>query len=305
MAQSKIQKYTRPLHINGMDGRQLRLPAPAGKKQEILLLYGHHASIERMSGLAQVLNTHGAVTLPDLPGFGGMDSFYKISEKPTLDNYADYLASLIKLYYKRRKFTIIATSFSVPLVIYTLQKYPELNKKVKGFVSLAGFVHRDDFVFNFREYWGLRTLGLIFSRRIPAFLFRHIALTKPVISMCYRLVAGSHSKMKDADVLELKKRIAFEVKLWQMNDVRTRAETYSLMLTLDVCKGGTVNVPAYHITTAEDRYFDHGIVAQHLHVIFPELEVIPSDIPNHVPTIIATAKEAEVYIPKRIRTVLG
>lgn len=288
-----------------MDGRQLRLPAPSGKKQEILLLYGHHASIERMSGLAQVLNTHGAVTLPDLPGFGGMDSFYKIGEKPTLDNYADYLASLIKLYYKRRKFTIIATSFSVPLVVYTLQKYPDLSKKVRSFVSLAGFVHRDDFVFNYREYWGLRTLGFVFSRRLPAFLFRHIALTKPVISTAYRLVAGSHSKMKDADVLELKKRIAFEVKLWQMNDVRTRAETYTLMLTLDVCNGGTVNVPAYHITTAEDRYFDHEIVAQHLHVIFPQLEVIPSDIPNHVPTIIATAKEAEVYIPKRIRTVLG
>ncbi len=305
MAQSKIQKYTRPLHINGMDGRQLRLPAPSGKKQEILLLYGHHASIERMSGLAQVLNSHGAVTLPDLPGFGGMDSFYKIGEKPTLDNYADYLASLIKLYYKRRKFTIVAMSFSVPLVIYTLQKYPELSKKVKGFVSLAGFVHRDDFTFNFREYWGLRTLGFVFSRRIPAFLVRHTLLTRPVITASYRLVAGSHAKMKDADALELKKRIAFEVGLWQMNDVRTRMKTYSVMLTIDACKSGSVNVPAYHITTAEDRYFDHAIVEQHLRVIFPTLEVIPSKIANHAPTIIATAKEAEVYIPKRLRAVLG
>ena len=38
-----------------------------------------------------------------LPGLGGMDSFYSIGLKPSLDNMADYVASFIKLSYKRKK----------------------------------------------------------------------------------------------------------------------------------------------------------------------------------------------------------
>src|SRR5581483_6795608 len=75
--------YIVPLNMNGLQGRMLHLPAPAGRKREILLLYGHHSSLERWWGIAQVLNRYGAVTMPDLPGFGGMDSLYKIGRKPS------------------------------------------------------------------------------------------------------------------------------------------------------------------------------------------------------------------------------
>jgi pimeloyl-ACP methyl ester carboxylesterase len=116
-ASHKIKKHIAPLHVNGLNGRLLRLPAPKNKNREILLLYGHHSSLERMSGFAEVMNRYGAVTMPDLPGFGGMDSFYKIGEKPTLDNYADYLASIIKLRYKRRRVTIVGMSFAFPIIL--------------------------------------------------------------------------------------------------------------------------------------------------------------------------------------------
>ena len=65
--------YIVPLNINGLDGRLLHMPAPEGKSKnmEILFIYGHHSSIERWWGVVQVLNRYGAVTMPDLPGFGG------------------------------------------------------------------------------------------------------------------------------------------------------------------------------------------------------------------------------------------
>lgn len=304
MVHAQARKYINALHVNGMDGRLLRMHAPKGKKREILLLYGHHSSLERMLGIAEVLHGYGGVTMPDLPGFGGMDSFYKIGEKPTLDNYADYLASLIKLNYKRRRFTIIAMSFSVPLVIRMLQKYPELARKTDFFVSIAGFAHRDDFTFSRREYWGLRILAAISSKRIPAALFRGLVLNKPVLNVVYSSVSNTHKKMKDAKTAaELARRIAFETNLWKINDVRTRTKTMTMMLTLDVCNQ-KVATPAYHVATTADRYFDHTIVEQHMHIIFDNLEVIPSEIPNHAPTVIATAKEALPYIPKRLRDIL-
>ncbi|MGI9028234.1 MAG: hypothetical protein ACR2FM_05360 [Candidatus Saccharimonadales bacterium] len=306
MTNAQAEKFISNLHINGMDGRLLRMPAPnKTKKRHIMLLYGHHASLERMFGIAEVLNEHGTVMMPDLPGFGGMDSFYKIGEKPTLDNYADYLASLIKLQYKRRRVTIVAMSFSVPLVIKTLQKYPELARRVELFVSISGFAHRDDFMFSKWEYWGLRSLSAVFSRRLGAALMAHVVLTAPVLRLTYSSVSKSHTKMKTAESpVELKRRIDFEVNLWKINDVRTRFSTMGMMLTLDVCSQ-KINVPACHVTATTDRYFDHRIVEQHMLIIFNKLELIPSDMANHAPTIIAKAKEARPYIPKRLRKLLS
>lgn len=269
------------------------------------MLYGHHASIERLFGLADVLNRYGTVTVPDLPGFGGMDSFYKIGEKPTLDNYADYLASLMKMYYKRRRVTVIAMSFSVPIVVRMMQKYPELAKRIDIFVSIAGFVHKDDFKFDRKTYVGLRLLSTVFSNRFTAIFMKKIILTRPVITTTYKMVSSRHSKMKNAETdTELNRRIDFEVGLWKMNDLRTRMVTMNMMFKMDVCDS-KIAVPAYHITAAADRYFDNEVVKQHLHVIFDKLEVVETDMPNHAPSIMATAKEAAPYIPKRIRTVLN
>ncbi len=305
MTNTRFNRYISALHVNGMNGRLLRMPAKNNKKRQIFLLYGHHASLERMYGLAEVLNHHGMVTMPDLPGFGGMDSFYKIGQKPTLDAYADYLASLIKLYYKRRRVTIVAMSFSVPLIIRTLQKYPELAKKVDMVVSIAGFARYDDFIFSRKMKFGLSMIAYALSFRSAAWIMKHVFLTKPVIRVAYLMAGNRHSKMKDAiDRAERDRRIDFEVGLWKMNDVRTRGSTMNLMFNIDVCTA-QIKVPAYHVSTSEDRYFDHATVEQHLRIVFDKLEIVPSTMGAHAPTIVATAKEAEPYIPKRLRIVLG
>lgn len=303
MSNLKIKKYITELHVNGLNGRILRLPAQKKRNREILLLYGHHASIERMSGFAEVMSRYGAVTMPDLPGLGGMDSFYKIGEKPTLDNYADYLAAIVKLRYKRRRCTIVAMSFAFPLVVRMLQKYPELESKVDILVSTVGFVHYQDFKFNKLQYWALRGLGRLGSYRFISFALKKLLLRESVIRASYKLVEDRHSKLFDADEAERRKRIDFEVKLWKMNDLRTRLYTMNLMLRLNVC---TMQLPtnAYHVAPDFDRYFDNHVVEQHMRVIFEKFEIIPTSMPAHAPSIIATAKDAAPYVPPKLRRVL-
>jgi pimeloyl-ACP methyl ester carboxylesterase len=96
------KNYIAPIDINNLKGRCLNLPNKSSSRK-ILFIYGHHSSLERWWGLMQALNEYGDVTMPDLPGFGGMDSFYKIGKKPTLDNMADYLKKFIKQHYKEEK----------------------------------------------------------------------------------------------------------------------------------------------------------------------------------------------------------
>ncbi len=304
VASHKIKNHIAPLHVNGLNGRLLRLPAPKNKNREILLLYGHHSSLERMSGFAEVMNRYGAVTMPDLPGFGGMDSFYKIGEKPTLDNYADYLASIIKLRYKRRRVTIVGMSFAFPIIVRTLQKYPELESKVDILVSTVGFVHYQDFKFGPINYWALRGIGWLGSFRSTSYVIKKLLLRGPFIRATYNMVKDKHSKLFDANETERKKRIDFEVQLWKMNDLRTRMFTIHMMMKLDVC---TAQLPTktYHVAPDYDRYFDNHTVEQHMRVIFENFEVVPTKMPAHAPSIIASAKDAMPYVPLRLRRLLS
>src|SRR3954467_13947355 len=130
MAKRKIgaADYILPLNINGLQGRMLRAPSNTNKKREILLVYGHHAALERWWSLVENLVQYGNVTMPDLPGFGGMESFSKINTKPTIDNFADYLAAFVKLRYQRKRVTIYAISYGFVVVTRMLQRYPEIAK---------------------------------------------------------------------------------------------------------------------------------------------------------------------------------
>jgi pimeloyl-ACP methyl ester carboxylesterase len=296
--------FIMPLYMNGLQGRMLRMPGPKTRNREILFVYGHHASLERQFGLIEILSRYGTVTIPDLPGFGGMQSFYRIHEKPTLDNLADYLASFVKLRYKRKRVTIIATSFGFAVVTRMLQRFPEIAKKVDILISLVGFVHHEDFHIKRRNFWLLRYLSVVGSRRLPAWCIRHVILRPTTIRLAYRLVADKHSKLKDADAAERDLRINFEIGLWHNNDFRTYADTAITMFTLDLCHE-QVDLPVYHIAVDHDRYFNNDIVEQHLGVIYNKVEIIRSKMPNHGPTVVATAKDAAPFIPPKLRRLLA
>jgi pimeloyl-ACP methyl ester carboxylesterase len=298
----KARKYITPLHMNKMHGRMMRLP-PKNKRKEILLVYGHHASLERMYGFADYLNRYGAVTVPDLPGFGGMESFYKIGREPTIDSMADYLASFIKLQYKRRRVTIVAMSFSVPVVTRMLQKYPSITKKVDMFVSYVGFVRKDDFSLRRRYIWGLYALALIFSLRLPAAIVRTFFLKRFFLNRALSVAQLINPTLPRSNEIRKKEIKDFDVELWQINDFRTRFKTIKEMLSLDLCNK-KVPLPVHQIAVKNDVYFDHKVVEQHMRIIFSDFELIETDIKAHSPSILAEAKEIAKIVPNRAKQLL-
>jgi pimeloyl-ACP methyl ester carboxylesterase len=257
-----------------------------------------------MSGFVEELTKYGSVTLPDLPGFGGMESFYKIGEKPTLDNLADYLAAFIKLRYKRRRLTILGMSLGFLIVTRMLQKYPELAKKIDLLVSVVGFAHKDDFILPKRIRWPLRIAASFFSNKYPALFMKTFILRSPVIKASYALVADNHSKLKDAATAERQQRIEFEIGLWKQNDIRTYMDTTLTMLNANVCDQ-QIELPVNHVAVDVDRYFDNHRVEQHFAVIYQQVNVINAKLQAHAPTVVATAKDAAPFIPPALRRLLS
>lgn len=296
--------YIVPLNINRLDGRMLYAPAKKANQRNILLIYGHHAMLERWWSLVENLNDYGSVTMPDLPGFGGMDSFYTIGLKPTIDNFADYLAAFIKLRFKRQRLTIVGISFGFVIVTRMLQKYPELTKKVDCLVSLVGFMHKDDFVYKTLERRFYSTATRLLATKPAATFIRYALLNKVVIKTLHSHLPNSKRRMIEVSPEEFEATMDFDVKVWQVNDVRTHWQTTSEFLQVDNCQE-QVDLDVIHVVSAQDHYFDNEIVKQHMLVVFSKYRRYKASSKAHTPSMLADKKAAGVLIPPALRRVLS
>jgi pimeloyl-ACP methyl ester carboxylesterase len=296
--------YILPLYINGLEGRMMRLPAKRGHKREILYLYGHHSSLERWWGLAEELSKFGNVTVPDIPGFGGMQSLYKIGQQATIDNLADYLAAFVKLRYRNKKVTIAAMSLGFVVATRMLQRYPDLTRKVNLLISIVGCAHKEDFTFSRRRTFLYRLAAMMLSRKLPAYCFQQIILRPSIIRRVYHRGHSSKEKFIGISGDEFDRTMDVEVVLWKINDVRTWMKTTLEMLSLNNCTK-RVDLPVYHVAAKKDRYFNNTKVEEHMRRIFSDFQAFYTKVPNHAPTIIADAKTAAPFIPVELRKMLS
>jgi pimeloyl-ACP methyl ester carboxylesterase len=297
--------YIVPLNINGLEGRMLHAPAQSAQQQrEILLVYGHHAMLERWWSLVQNLNDYGAVTMPDLPGFGGMDSFAQIGVKIDVDAYADYLAAFVKLRFRRKRVTIVAISFGFVIVTRMLQRYPELTKRVDLLVSMVGFMHKDDFVYPRPRRDVYRWATRFFATRPYALFVRYCLLNRFVLTTLYAQLPNSKRRMIDVTPGEFEATMDFEVQMWQANDVRTHWLTTSQFFTLDNCQRH-IDLPVVHVVSKQDHYFNNEIVKQHMLVVFKRYRRFVANSKAHTPNILADKKATGVMLPAGLRQLLS
>ena len=299
--------YISPLKLDGLDGRMLCLPAKNANKaaNNILFIYGHHSSLERWWGLIKVLSNYGNVIVPDLPGFGGMDSLYKVGKKPTIDNLADYLASFIDSYYKDKKLSIAGMSFGFVIATRMLQRHPEISKKVTLLVSIVGFANKDDFTFSKSRYEAYLLLSKLFSHRPFSTFFRYVILNPLVLHIVYARTHNARHKFKQASTkAEFNHLMDIEVGLWQDNEIRTYMFTTSQFLTLDNCKI-PVDLPVWHVSAKADHFFDNSLVEKHMRIIFSDFQSFMTTMTTHAPSVIADEETASNYIPEKLHLLLN
>jgi hypothetical protein len=302
MAKKQQQNVVRivPLNMNRLRGRMLRVPPKGRKKREILVVYGQLTHLEQLIPLAKELNKYGGVTVPDLPGFGGMRSFYKIGEKPTIDNLADYLAAFIKLFYKRRHLSVIGLDFGFSVITRMLQKYPDLAKKVELLVSLDGFTHHEDFYITPGQKAVNKWSSAILSFRIPAGLARYTFFRPVFVKAWHSLSHEVDLNNKNLTTKLIDQQIADNVKNWQLTDIRTYMSTTKAKYKLNVCQA-TVELPLTHVTYSGKR-FNQDRLEQHLKVIFISVELIEQ--PKLKPTKTGQAKGLYLPLSPELRRVL-
>lgn len=275
----------------------LELPSDQKDAQPVLLIYGIHSSLERMYSTAQAVSSIGPVTVPDLPGFGGMMSLQQIGKRPSIDNLADYMADVIRQRYpKDEKFTLMGLSLGFVIAVRMLQRHPELVRQVSHIVSIVGFAKSDDFDVSPRRLTLMRRAFKVLAHKPTAYFVRHVILQKPFIAATYQMAARSHPKMKGYSWKERQDLINFEVVLWQTNEVRTYFAVLAEMLALDLTTI-PLPLPVEHVAVGKDQYFNNDRVMQHLKKIFLRARVHHANLPNHVPTVVEDVEDARALFP--------
>lgn len=249
---------------------------------------------------------HYNVTMPDLPGFGGMESLYKKGQPASFDNLADWLAEFVKKTYGDGKVTIVGMSLGFPIATRMLQRHPELTKNVSKLVSLFGFAAASDFKMSAGARLWNAWLTRVFSWPVTSDIYRLTLLNPFVLRNAYHRTKNAREKFKGLTPQQATENMDFEIKLWHQNDVRTHMYTAYEFLTFDNTLGPKIDLPVYHIAVKNDRFFNNQSVQKHFKQIFNDYKLLV-ELTNgsHAPTVVRTAKEAESLIPKELLKTLS
>jgi len=275
-----------PININGMDGRYLRIESSnRHNKREILFIYDMEANLEKWWGMAVALKSYANVTMVDLPGLGGMDSFYSIGLKPSLDNMADYVASFIKLQYKRKRL---------------LQRNPDVDTKVNSLICINGYNHKDDFKLKKSEIYIMKVYSYLCSTKLisgilNATLYSNIALKQ-------KYPVGKIKSSRGGPSKEFVRQ--FKIDLVKCTDLRTRMYLNLQLLKLDNCKK-RINKTMWHVTTSNSgQNVDKKLVEQHFRITYKDYVQLPAKIIGTMPIVLNDEKTAIKYLPAKLRRYL-
>lgn len=283
-----------PLTVQGMRGRKMVHPSrKPGAGRTIVFVYGIHGSLERFYGVINFLARFGEVVVPDLPGFGGMETFYKIGKQPTLDNYGDYVAEFLQQELPEGRITLIGLSYGFVVITRMLVRHPELHGRVDLVVSAMGLADGRDLNMKPPLRWAVETLLALGQVRALARTIQYFATRRWMLRLMY---SGNNPKMKALPPKERPGLIAFESYLWRCNDMQTYCvamkELFSLRQT-----NSEVPLTVHHIETEHDHWLNTDAAEEHIDAIYKKVVVHDSKLIHHGGVAYAEESEAEQIIP--------
>ncbi|HEX9679667.1 MAG TPA: alpha/beta hydrolase [Candidatus Saccharimonadales bacterium] len=298
------KRRIRPINIAGLNGRVLQLESANSAKQ-IVLIYGVHSSIERMYSTAEFLSDYGRVTLPDLPGIGGMDSFYKIGRKASLDNYADYLYTFLLSAKLTKSITIMAMSFGFIVVTRMLQRHPDAQVWVKDLISFVGFGRAADFADDYKAKKMLPLCRLL-STRSGGWAVKKIVFNPLSLQLMFRIFGLFNPKYQHAMATRPAESRKMEQDLWSRNDARTRFAIYVIFFTFDLTRfRPPINLTVYDMTTKTDQYFDPARVRLSLSQLYVKSISYEANMALHAPSIIGDKADVSRIFSAEVKSLLA
>lgn len=291
----------KPLEISGLKGRLLEFAAErkADNHRLIILVYGQHASLERVYGIAQYSSQFGRVLVPDLPGFGGMPPFRSVGKSPSLKNYADYLKTFIDQNVgSNQPIQIVGMSFGFWVITKMLQLNPQMSGRCRLVASIVGFVDGRSMKLGFWQRLLYLKITWWVKRPFFACLFSWFFLPSWLLSLVYKYTPAYKHKLAGSTPEQKQLLIDFELGLWRANDTATWASTARQMIVGNLKGQSRIKTRLLHIATENDQYIDPDKNRADLAGVYREVEVVTVPSPAHAPPVIADAQQVSEMLPR-------
>ncbi len=295
----------RPYEFMGLNGRYAHWPANSNKaRRTFVLLYGQHATLERITGVAGALREFGDVYMVDTPGFGGMDAPYKIDKYPSLEFYADHLKHFVDEYLpKDRQLTFMGISYGFQIITKTLASYPELSSRTEEAISFVGFVNYKDFDMPLSYKIILMYLLTNMGRTYIGSKILAVILSRPVLIVALRLSKPFNVHYKTLEKKDVKEYINQQIWLWTINDHHTHAATaWDFFRKTDLSKL-KINTTVLHAGVENDHYFKNPQIVEELTGMYKVCHSFELDLDNHAP-LEAKPDEVNKLIPDKLNAEL-
>lgn len=296
----------KPYEFEGLQGRYGHWPATHAKaKRTFVLVYGQHATLERLVPIIEALRDYGDVYLADNPGFGGMESAYKIGRYPDLQFYGEHLKHFIDEYIPAdRQLTLFGISYGFQMLTQLLHDYPELNPRVEQIASFVGFVSHKDF--NMPKRISIPLMYLLTNTgrtKIGTAIYDRI-LSERLIGAVYSLTRPIQPKFKTLKGEEAKRYAQEQAWLWIVNDNRTHGVTAWDFFKRNDLTGYRLQAEAIHIGVPNDHFFNNVQIEAELKHMFPKLTTLRLNLDNHAPLDIDTPEKVKELLPAELDKIL-
>ena len=253
-------KYIMPLNVNSLRGNLYYKKNYSITSKHLLYIPDLRSDIHTNFNVLQTLSAYGSVTAIDLPGIGGMESFYKIDRKPTIENYADYLSSLIRLRYKNKNIILVGQGFGFIVLTRMLQKNPNIAKQVRLVIAIDGIARFDDLSIDKKTRIYYRFIGLlhIIAQLLVSIGLKYHFLEKGIFN---------RSNKKDLFQNLLSTDTKFANKSLHSNDLATHLYLLRRISMFDNCTSEQLDIPLWNIIL-DDSSIDKEVNEQHLRIIY-------------------------------------
>jgi|GEM_PF-2882175 len=296
----------KPYIYKGLKGRYVHFEATSkNARRTFVIVYGQHATLERIEPILRAITRYGDVYAVDNPGFGGMDAAYKIKEYPDLKFYSGHLEHFISEYIpKDRQLTLMGISYGFQIITSMLGNNKQLCKRVELAISFVGFVSYDDFSMPlsytiFLKYF----MSNVGRTRFGAFLFK-ITIRPALLKFAYFLARPTDVKYKSLSKTEAQTYVAKQTWLWMANDHRTHSATAYDFWYKNNLTSLRIPVDGIHICVPNDHLFKNSIISSELNQMYQTMTTLNLNLDNHAPLDVDTPRKVYALFPATLKAML-
>jgi pimeloyl-ACP methyl ester carboxylesterase len=274
-------------------------------KRTFVIVYGQHASLERLSPIIELFRRYGDVYAADNPGFGGMEPSYKIKRRPDLKFFADHLGHFVNTYVpKNRRITFVGVSLGFQIITEALNKHQGIQLRTEQLISLMGCISHKEIRLPLSY-----KVPLVYLMALPvktwlgSRIFKLLA-RESVIVFAYLISKPIQVKLRG---LTIKQSIVYakqQAQLWIINDARTHASTAWDLVYHNDLSSYRIGVPTVHLGVINDHVIDSGLVKKELVKVFKSVEIYDLALENHAPLDIDTEEDVRALMPKALAKLL-